>query len=286
MKQTLLPPRSRRATEMKRALFALRNVVRSVAGKKQAIFPVCDSVSRAAVISRSNIVAGAGLLLLLLTSVSSHAHGDDDPLLYKVEFDELEWQGGSGPDALAWRGEAWLGKDEHKLLLKTRGERTNAATEEFELQLLYAQAIAPFWDLQFGWRGDFQPGDERNWFALGVEGLAPGFIESELTAFASGSGRTAARARVTYELLLTQKLVLEPELELDWYGKDDPSNGTGSGISTLEAGLRLGYAIRPELTPYIGLKWTGLYGDTRRYAREEGEDSTELKVLAGLRFWF
>jgi copper resistance protein B len=236
--------------------------------------------------NRKIIVAGAAVLLLLLTSVNSHAHGDDDPLLYKVEFDELEWRGGSGDDALAWRGEAWVGKDERKLFLKSRGERTNDATEEFELQLLYEQAIAPFWDLQFGWRGDFQPGDARNWFALGVEGLAPGFIESELTAFAGSSGRTAARARFAYEMLLTQKLILEPELELDWYGKDDPDNRVGSGIASLEAGLRLRYELRRQFAPYIGLNWTDLYGDTRRYARADGEDSSDLQVLVGLRFWF
>ena len=236
--------------------------------------------------NRENWRGVIATLLTLLAGVNAHGHGDEDPLLYKVSIDEFEWQGGSGPDALAWRGEAWVGKDERKLFLKTRGERSNESTEEFELQLLYEQAIAPFWDLQFGWRGDLQPDQRRNWFALGVEGLAPGFIESELTAFAAGSGRTAARARFAYELLFTQKLVLEPEIELDWYGKDDPANGIGSGISSLEAGLRLRYALRKEFAPYIGLNWVRLYGDTGRYARAAGEDSSDLQVLAGLRFWF
>jgi len=253
---------------------------------KRSIFSPRDSASRAAGMKWKAIVSGAASLLLLLTSAVSYAHGDDDPLLYKVSFDEFEWRGGSGGDELAWRGEAWLGKDEHKLFFKTRGERTNNATEEFELQLLYDRAIAPFWDLQYGWRGDFQPGDRRNWFALGVEGLAPGFIESELTAFAGSSGRTAARTRFAYELLFTQKLALEPELEMSWYGKDGPANAVGSGLSSFGAGLRLHYRIRPELVPYIGINWTGLHGDTKRYAQADGEDSSAQQILAGLRFWF
>ena len=253
---------------------------------RTGLFLLHDGASRAVTRNRRIVAPSTASLLLLLTSAVSHAHGNDDPLLYKVSFDELEWRGGSGDDELAWRGEAWFGKDERKLLLKTRGERTNNATEEFELQLLYGQAITPFWDLQFGWRGDFQPNDERNWFALGVEGLAPGFIETELTAFAGSSGRTAARTRFSYEMLLTQKLVLEPELELAWFGKDDPANAVGSGISSIEAGLRLHYKIRPELAPYIGINWTGLHGDTKRYARAEGEDASKQQLVAGLSFWF
>jgi copper resistance protein B len=269
MMQTAFAPRTWSAAAIKWALSPPREIVRRATGMQRKLLAVWTI---ACVVLAGNDVG--------------HAHGNDDPLLYKVEIDELELRSGSGDDQLAWRGEAWLGKDEHKLLLKTRGERTNAATEEFELQLLYDQAIAPFWDLQFGWRGDFQPEDERNWFAFGFEGLAPGFIESELTAFAGGSGRTAARARFAYDLLLTQQLILEPELELDWYGKDDPANRLGSGIASLEAGLRLRYELRREFAPYIGLNWTGLYGDTKRYARADGEDSSDLRVLVGLRFWF
>jgi copper resistance protein B len=251
---------------------------------KQTLFPL--RTARGAGSQRSVLSRVVWACALLLTNGVSHSHGNDDPLLSMVSFDELEWRGGSGDDELVWRGEAWVGTNEHKLLLKTRGERTSDTTEEFELQLLYNQAIAPFWDLQFGWRGDFQPVDERNWFALGVEGLAPGFIETELTAFAGSSGRTAARTRFSYEMLLTQKLVLEPELELAWFGKDDPSNAVGSGISSIEAGLRLHYRIVPELAPYIGINWTGLHGDTKRYARAEGEDASKQQLVAGLSFWF
>jgi copper resistance protein B len=235
--------------------------------------------------------AGRGAALALAAAAclplhAAHAGGNDDPLLYKVKFDEFEWQDQSGDDALAWRGEAWLGKDQDKIFLKTRGEKTSDATEEFELQLLYDRAISPFWDLQLGWRGDFQPAEQRDWFAFGVEGLAPGFIESELTAFAGSSGRTSVRARFAYEILLTQRLVLEPEFELDWYGKDDPANALGSGLSSVEAGLRLRYAVRREFAPYIGVNWTGVHGDTRRYVRADGGQSSDFQLLAGLRFWF
>lgn len=232
----------------------------------------------------------ASLLIAFLASVffisSANAGGNDNPLLLMVYFEEFEWRDTAEDDALAWRGEIWLGKDRDKALLKTRGETTSDATEEFELQALYSRAVARYWDLQLGWRGDFQPLEQRDWFSIGFQGLAPGFIETELAAFIGESGHTSARARGAYEMLITNRIVLEPELELNWYGKDDPENGIGSGISSLEAGLRLRYIIRREIAPYIGFSWEQAFGDTRRYIEAAGGDPGDLQVLAGLRFWF
>jgi len=225
------------------------------------------------------------VMTILITNVG-YAAGNDNPLLLLVNFDEFEWRDTANGDALAWRGEIWLGKDRDKALLKTRGETTSDATEEFELQLLYSRAVARYWDMQLGWRGDFQPVEKRNWAAIGVQGLAPGFIETELTAYVGSSGRTAARVRWSYEMLLTNRLVIEPELEFNWYGKDDPENGIGSGLSNMEMGLRLQYFVRREFAPYIGLNWEQAFGDTRRLIEAQGGDSSDLQVVAGVRFWF
>ncbi len=225
------------------------------------------------------------VMTILITNVG-YAAGNDNPLLLLVNFDEFEWRDTADGDALAWRGEIWLGKDRDKALLKTRGETTSDATEEFELQLLYSRAVARYWDMQLGWRGDFQPVEKRNWAAIGVQGLAPGFIETELTAYVGSSGRTAARVRWSYEMLLTNRLVIEPELEFNWYGKDDPENGIGSGLSNMEMGLRLQYFVRREFAPYIGLNWEQAFGDTRRLIEAQGGDSSDLQVVAGVRFWF
>ena len=231
-------------------------------------------------------ISWLAVLAFFLLANAARAGGNDNPVLFMLDAREFEWRDTADGDALVWRGEAWLGKDRDKALLKTRGEATQDATEEFELQLLYSRAVDRYWDLEIGWRGDFQPVEQRDWFAVGVQGLAPLFIETEATFFVGESGRTSARLRGAYEMLLTNRWELEPELELNWYGKDDAVNGIGSGLATLEAGLRLRYVIRRELIPYVGFSWEKAYGDTRRYIEADGGDSSDLQFLAGLRFWF
>ena len=119
-----------------------------------------------------------------------------------------------------------------------------------------------------------------------MQGLAPGFIETEATAYVSSQGRAAARLKASYKLLLTQRLKLEPKLELNWYAEDDETNGLGSGFSDMELGLRLKYLVTPNISPYTGIQWEKKFGDTADLADDEGERSSELQFLIGLSFWF
>ncbi len=228
------------------------------------------------------------LVLLITLLAAGNAHGGmiDDPLLTKVMLNQLELRTTNGDTPLAWDAEAWIGKDLNKLWLKTDGEYVDDQTEDIELQALYSRAIATYWDLQVGWRGDLQPTPERNWLAFGVKGLAPYFFEIDAAAFIGESGRTAARFSADYEFLITQRWILMPEIKLNLYGKDDPDTGIGSGLSDIEMGLRLRFEIRREFAPYAGINWIHLYGDTADYAREEGGDTDQFKFIFGIRSWF
>lgn len=227
------------------------------------------------------------LCITLTTTTTTMAGGmNDDPLLAMLLVDQFEIQTGSGDDPLVWDAEGWLGKDLNKLWIKTDGEYVGGNVEEMELQALYSRAIAPFWDLQAGWRRDIRPEPDRDWLALGIKGLAPYYFDIDAAVFLGENGRTAARLQFEYEFMFTQRLILVPELELNFYGKDDPAVGIGSGLSDIEAGLRLRYEIRREFAPYIGVNWIRLYGDTADYAREEGEDTDDFRLVAGIRYWF
>ncbi|RUM33077.1 MAG: copper resistance protein B [Desulfobulbus sp.] len=223
---------------------------------------------------------------LFLSSPAWSGEMIDDPLLSMVIVDQLEVQVGDGDDPLVWEAEGWLGYDLNKLWLKTDGEYLDGRIEDVEVQALYSRAIAPFWDVQIGWRGDLRPQPERNWLALGVKGLAPYFFDVDAAVFIGESGQTAARLQAEYEIMFTRKLILVPDVEVNFHGRDDEELGIGSGLSDIEAGLRLRYEIRREFAPYVGITWKHLYGDTADFAEAEGEDRDDVRFVIGLRAWF
>jgi len=231
-------------------------------------------------------ITAIGIAVTLLVPSLVPAAGKDDPILAKVMIDQLEVRSTDGSDPWVLDAQAWIGQDLHKLWLKTEVERVDGETEEAEVQALYSRAIAPYWDFQIGWRHDFRPKPTRDWLALGLEGLAPYWFEVDAALFIGESGRIAARLEAEYEWMLTQRWVLSPELEVNLHTEDDEDVGVGSGLSDLELGLRLRYEIRREFAPYIGVNWTKKFGDTADFARDEGEDTDDIQIVAGVRVWF
>lgn len=156
-------------------------------------------------------------------------------------FEKLEWQDADDGSALNWEAQGWIGGDVDRLWLRSEGERTNGKTEEAEVQALWGHAISPWWDLVGGVRQDFKPGDPQTWAAFGIQGLALYNFEAQATAYLGEGGQTAARLEGDYDILLTNKLILQPTAEFNFYGKNDPNRGVGSGLSESQVGLRLRY---------------------------------------------
>jgi len=228
------------------------------------------------------------LAAVIWLSAADDATADtkDDPLLLTVILDQVEMRDATGDDTFSWDVEGWLGKDLDKFWFKTKGERTGGNTDDAELQFLYTKAIDRYWDFQLGVRYDFEPSPSRSWAVIGVKGLAPYFFDIDAALFIGESGRTAFRFEAEYELLLTQRLILTPDIEISLHDKNDPMTGIGSGLSDIEAGLRLRYEIRREFAPYIGINWSRLFGNTADFARTAGESTSETQLVIGLRAWF
>jgi copper resistance protein B len=205
---------------------------------------------------------------------------DDTEQYGRVSIDQLEWQDADHAD-VAWDVQAFYGGDYHKLWLKSEGVHERDE-DDVRLEALWNRITTPWWSSQVGLRQDFGDAPSRTWLALGIEGLAPQWFDVEATIYLGEEGRTAFRADVSYDLLLTQRLVLQPQIEADVYGKDDRERGIGSGLSDIEAGLRLRYEVRREFAPYIGVHWVRRFGETADLA---GDDS-ETRFVAGVRVWF
>jgi copper resistance protein B len=206
----------------------------------------------------------------------------DDPLLAMFKLDQFERARGDDTWATDWEAEAWIGRDFDKLWLRTEGEREGGRTDA-RVEAFWDHAFASFWDWQLGVRHDAGGGARRDWAAFGVQGLAPYWFEIEATAYAGDSGRTALRFRAEYELLFTQRLILQPEFETNLYGKRDVERGIDSGVNDAALGLRLRYEIRREIAPYIGVVWKHRANDTTAAPQLPVNN---MQWVAGLRVWF
>ena len=207
----------------------------------------------------------------------------DQAVNYFVLLDQFEWRKNSG---LSVDSRGWIGRDRDRLWFRAEGEGDGGSVGEAHADLLYGRHLSRWWDLVAGVRQDFRPGDPQTWAAFGIQGLAPHWFEIEATAYIGASGRTHARFEVEYELLLTNRWVVQPLLEAELVGKSDADRGVGAGLSTTDVGFRLRYELKREFAPYVGLVWSRKWGKTADFAEAAGEDTGGVRFLTGLRLWF
>nr|WP_308409863.1 copper resistance protein B [Xanthomonas arboricola] len=189
----------------------------------------------------------------------------------------------SGQD---WEARAWIGGDIDRLWLRSEGERQDGRTQAASVEAFYGHAISPWWDLLVGARQDIGAGEQRSWAAFGVQGLAPYKFETEATLYVGSGSRAALRLEGEYEVLLTNRLILQPRVEADIALTDDDRRRVGSGLEQVEVGLRLRYEITRRFAPYIGWVHSRSFGDTARRAAIDDEPVRDSRFVAGLRIWF
>jgi copper resistance protein B len=209
----------------------------------------------------------------------------DQHIFYHLMLNQLEGRFGE-TNSFRWSGEGWLGTDEHRLWLRSEGTLSEGKVEDGQHELLYARPVSTYFNAMVGGRYDLDSAPGRGWGAIGIEGLAPLFFRVAATGYVSGDGHLAARLEGSYDLLLTQKLILQPQAEMNFYTKDDPARDIGSGLAEIDAGLRLRYEITRKVAPYVGVTYTGKFGATADFARAAGHPAHEVCFALGLRAWF
>ncbi|MGE4219904.1 MAG: copper resistance protein B, partial [Alphaproteobacteria bacterium] len=158
--------------------------------------------------------------------------------------------------------------------------------ETAEFQLLYSRPLDDFYDVQAGFRFDAEPDPRRGYAVFGIQGLAEQFIELDAAAFVSNEGELSARLEAEHDLLLTQRLVLQPAAEVNLSAHSVEEREIGAGITDIGLGARLRYEVQREIAPYLGVQWERKLGETASIARKHGEDPAALSFVAGMRVWF
>ncbi|PIR33660.1 MAG: copper resistance protein CopB [Alphaproteobacteria bacterium CG11_big_fil_rev_8_21_14_0_20_44_7] len=220
----------------------------------------------------------------LASEVESHKaeHGGQIFHAFRLEADV-----GAGQDdpIASWDFDGWIGGDVNKLWLKSEGEVADGNTEQAEFWALYSRNVATFWDAQIGIRHDTQP-ESTSYLALGVEGLAPYFFETEAHLFVSDEGDVSARIRQENDFLITQRLIIQPYVEANLYAQDVADQEVGAGLANAEFGLQTRYEITRKFAPYVDLRYERKFGETSSIAKKNGEDNDDFIASIGLRLMF
>ncbi|MEP6886473.1 MAG: copper resistance protein B [Gammaproteobacteria bacterium] len=210
---------------------------------------------------------------------------DDGGMQRRIWIENLEGVTGTQSGG-AWDAQGWVGGDFDKLWVKSEGAALQGKTLDSKVEVLWAHAILPFWDTQFGVRHDFSGGPSREWAAFGMQGISPYWFDVELTGYVGEEGRTAVRLKTEYDLYLTQRLILKPEIELNAYGKPDRAREIGAGLSEGRFELRMRYEVTRRFAPYVGYVYDRKFAGSAMFARLAGDSAVDHRAIAGVEFFF
>ncbi len=232
------------------------------------------------------------IALLLAAAAGAHAghgstpvHAGHDSITYWMVRLDADAGRADDADVYGWDAEAWVGGDAQKWRLTSQGEAHDGDVEQAEFELLYSQPYSDFFDWKVGVRYDVEP-EGRTYLTAGVLGLSPYFFETDAALYLSEDGDLSARVTQEFDLLLTQRLVLTPEVELEAFARDVPALGIGAGISSVKAELTLRYEVTRKVAPFVRVEYERALGETAGIARAAGRDVETTSVRAGLRVWF
>jgi len=206
-----------------------------------------------------------------------------------VLVDQFEFSREDGVTTGSFDLHGWVGGDVQRLWLSAEGEAEREVGDDTEFdgrfEAHYGRGFTPWWDWLAGVRHDVQDGRDRTALSAGIHGLAPWFVESAFYVDVDTDGDIEARIEAEYNLLLTQRLILQPDIEAGWYGGSDTEELKGRGFGSVEAGLRLRYEFTREFAPYIGVTHERFFGRTAEWRRAGGEPVRSTLWVAGFRFW-
>lgn len=215
-----------------------------------------------------------------------HPQMGDEENFSGLLVDRLESVTTDHNTSMTYDYQAWYGQTYDRLLIRQEGEIERGTFKDARNELLWAHAISAYLDTQLGLRYDSGKGTDRGWLTFGVQGLVPYWLYVEANAYVNEQGRTAFRLETEYDLSITQKLILQSRIEMNIYSRRDDTRDVSSGLSDIEAGLRLRYEIRREFAPYVGIEWAGRFGSAADNIRAAGNDAEETRLVAGVLFWF
>lgn len=177
--------------------------------------------------------------------------------------------------------DGWYGGDQSRLWLRADAAHDGEASEG-SLEIYYGENIVEFWDALIGVRFDDDESGGVSHLAASLVGLAPQFIETEVSLYLSDDGDVSLRYAPTFEVPVTQRLIAELEGEADLYFSDAPERLIGAGLASAELSVSLRYELTRRFAPMVKFVQDWSFGETRDLRRDAGEETSSDSIMFGV----
>ncbi|WP_122902588.1 copper resistance protein B [Acinetobacter sp. B51(2017)] len=216
--------------------------------------------------------------------------------IYAVTTLDHQWLvNNEGEKALKSEFETRIGTDENKLFIKVHANKQESHNAHYDAKILYSRMILDFWDAQLGTRyrsenieGNDHHQDNEEYIdaVIGLHGMAPYFFETDAYAYVGKDRYIGFSLKTERDFLMTQKLMIQPYLELDLIFNDETKYAKKTGLNRAMAGIETRYEISKKVMPYLNVVYQ--YSKGNDETRWQKSSSTEKDWLygAGIRFKF
>ncbi|UUM27566.1 copper resistance protein B [Acinetobacter colistiniresistens] len=196
-----------------------------------------------------------------------------------------------GQGTLKSKLKTWVGTDENKLFILADYAKAESEKSEQSLAALYSRNIADFWDVQAGVNYRYNPDREvdKEQFegVVGLHGMAQYFFETDAHLYIGQNQQWRFVLETERDLLLTQKLIMQPYLEMEWVLRDESKYATKTGLADAEVGVKTRYEIvKNRVMPFIDVGYAYSNGRKQTNWQTASDSKTGWIYGAGLSLKF
>ena len=211
--------------------------------------------------------------------------------IYQQTTIESKWlRNDNGQGALKSKLETRIGTDENKIFIKVHADKVESQQAEYYAKLLYSRNVADFWDVQAGMRYRNDPNREVDQdqvdAVLGLHGMAPYFFETDAYVYIGQDRQVSFNLETERDLLLTQKLIIQPYLDINMVLSDDSNYAKKTGLNSVQVGLETRYEINKKVMPFMDVAYGYNKGVQETAWQKSSSSENEWSYGAGIRFKF
>lgn len=232
-----------------------------------------------------------------LLNHSGHDHRTEHGAqIYAVTTLDNKWLlNEDGEGALKSELETRIGTDENKIFIKVHLDKHESHDAEYDVKALYSRMISDFWDAQIGARYRVEKvaldqhrkdTEEKMDAVIGLHGMAPYFFETDAYFYVGEDHFSGFSLETERDLLLTQKIIFKPYLDMDLIFNDDSKYAKKSGLSNITAGIETRYEISKKVMPYLDIAYEYSKGNDATTWQVESDSEKGWLYGAGIRFKF